>query len=127
MENKIKADTEVLFPGVEVEGYKVKPWRFGELADLSPMLGEIVQKVQAYGIKSLKDLSIRMVEVIPLILPYTPSIAAKTLGISEDEVRAWPINKATMILLTIMNQNLEYLKNCFGLAKMAASPKEMDN
>lgn len=125
-----KLDTEILFPEIEVKGYKIKPWVFGELVDLSPILSKIVKAIHAEGIKSLDCLVERMIELIPLMLPFAPEIIAKTLHIEEQEIRTWPIDKATVILLTIINQNLGYLKNCFGLVKSVAntSPEpEEDN
>ena len=45
-----KSDEQVLFPEVEIAGMKVKPWSFGALFDLSPLLGEVLDKAEERGI-----------------------------------------------------------------------------
>lgn len=119
-----KTDEQILFPGVEVEGYKITPWKFGELIDLLPMISQIIKVIQAEQVKSLNDLSDRMGNLIPLILPFTPEIIAKTLDIDLNEIHSWPLHKATVILLTIINQNLDYLKNSFGLVKLMTTQEK---
>jgi len=126
MPEKEKTETEVLFPEVDVEGYRIRPWSFGQFAKLMPVFRSIMIDVKKAGLilgdiegKTEQDVEKDAVEMVPEIMelaaPYAPVIIAITLGVSENEVESWDMVKGTTILLTIITQNVDYLKNSSGL------------
>lgn len=109
-----KTEMNTLFPEIEVQGYTIKPWTLGDLADMAMSIGQIIMSMRNYGI-TLEDIEKSIPELITIIFPYAPDIIAKTLKIDMGEARGLDPVKATEILLTILTQNIEHIKNSFGL------------
>jgi hypothetical protein len=116
-EKEKKSEINKLFPTAKGIDYEIKPWSLGNLADLSNVLGSLILKVREEEIK-IDDLDKKIPEMITWVLPYAPEIIAKTLNLDLKEVRDFPIDKATQIIITIISQNLEHLKNSFGLVDL---------
>jgi len=122
-ESQEKSELEILFPEIEVDGFTIRPWDFGKVASMGPILARIFAEVKKAGI-TLKDIDSRMEEAVMLALPWAPDIVAKTLNLDVEEVRQWKeLNKAFKIMLVIFNQNLEHIKNSFGLGGLKPNPK----
>lgn len=49
------------------------------------------------------------------VFPYIAQIISVTSGMSKDEADNLSLDKAMVFILTIVEQNLSFLKNCFGL------------
>jgi len=110
-------DSSALFP-VKVEGYEIKPWSFGQTIDLMPVWESVATRLQDKGI-ALKSITKNIPALIAAILPDTPHVLSITLGVPEDEIRAWDLKKASVVLLNVINLNLEHLKNLPGLVTQA--------
>jgi hypothetical protein len=110
-----KTNLEVLLPEVEIEGYVIKPWSFGKLMQMGPIIASIIPSMKDAGINE-ENIESRIEEVLLLFSPIAPIITSKTLGVKIDEVQAWDPGKGTLIFLTILSQNLERIKNSFGPA-----------
>jgi hypothetical protein len=113
-EPKEKTDAEVLFPEVEAGGFKVGPWTLGNVIDLAPIFRAMAVVVKERGIKPA-EAEKRIPELLELALPFAPQIISVTVGITPAEARNLSVPRASVILLTIVSQNLEHLKNFFGL------------
>ena len=64
---------------------------------------------------TFEDVEKRLGEIIPMLLPVAPAVIAKTIREDVAAVRAFPPNKATVLLLSILSMNIDHLKNSFGL------------
>jgi len=115
------SEIDILFPEIEVEGVKLRPWSLGQVADLAPSFMAIVKALRDSGI-AFSEIEARMEEFVLVISPHAPKIISITAKIPEAEVREWPLAKATVVTMAILNQNVEHLKNSFGLVR-AAAPK----
>ncbi len=113
-----KNEIEILFPEIEVEGVKVRPWSLGQLIDLAPIFESIAIDLKKRNVK-VEHLGTdeKINELILSFLPYVAKIISVTIKEDEKVVREWSLKKATAIILTIMTQNLEQIKNSFGLGK----------
>ena len=110
-----KSEIDILFPEIEVEGYKIRPWTFGQLVDMSPIFRAIMAEAIKDGI-TFENIDKSVPSLVMIALPYAPDVISKTLEIDREEVRGWrELNKATVVLLTIITQNLEHIKNSSGL------------
>jgi hypothetical protein len=121
-----KTETEILFPEQEVDGITVHPWTFGQIAKLSPIFRLIASDLRESEIP-VDELESRMSEVILIAGKYAPSIVAATINLPIAEVEQWPPEKGIKLLFTIISQNLEHIKNSFGLgiAKKVENPPEV--
>jgi len=108
-----KKGVEALMP-VKVEGYDIKSWSLGQVTDLAPVFERIAIRAADRGV-TMKTAMKSMGKVVPSVLPDAPLIIATTLGISLEEARDFELSKATVVILTIINLNIEYLKNVLGL------------
>ena len=113
-----KTDLEILFPEVEVEGVKVRPWSLGQLIDLAPIFESIAIDLKNRNVK-IEHLGAdeKINDLILSFLPHVAKIISKTIQEDESVVREWPLRKATATILTIITQNIEQIKNSFGLGK----------
>jgi len=130
-------DEQILFPGVEIEGYTVRPWALAQAVALAPTLGALVDIAKASGVgeillgfmdlidpgqggakdafaKAQKEVIGVLPGLIPKFLPHAPKILSVSLGVSEEEVGKMDLGKATVLLLSVVSQNVDYLKNFFG-------------
>jgi hypothetical protein len=138
----VKGDAGILFPDAQIEGYTIRPWTLAQAVALASTLGALVGIVKESGIgevlfkfmdllepgqgdakdafaKAQKEVAAVLPGLIPKFLPYAPKIIAVSAKISEEEAGALELGKATLLLLSIVSQNIEYLKNFFGPANLA--------
>ena len=116
----------ILFPEIEVDGIKVKPWSLGQLADLAPTLDGVFATLEKLDV-NLDNLTFSSLMKLQFsITPYLPKILSVTLSISEEEVREFDIGKTTRILGAIWTQNQENLGNALSLfgATLPELPEE---
>jgi hypothetical protein len=137
-----KDDAGILFPDAIVEGYKLRPWTLAQAVALAPTLGALVDIAKESKVgevlfkfmdlldsgqgdakdifaKAQKDVAAALPVLIPKFLPHAPKIISVSAGISEEEAGALDLGKATVLLLSIVSQNVDYLKNFFGPANLA--------
>lgn len=127
--DQIKDDLSILFPDIEIDGYTIRPWTFGNISDLAPEIGYLRTAFKNADLDidiDNIDLNADLIaQISELILPVAPQIIAKTTGKLVSEVRELEPDKALIILLKIIEQNINYLKNCFGsvMTAMNKAPK----
>lgn len=127
-----KTEMETLFPEKEIYGYSLKPWTLGKIARLSPHLGALKENVKEKNIdfdkifssvKSKKgqkaeDNQNAMLEglfdLAISVFPYIVPIISITTGMNLQEAEDLSIDKAVNFMVLIVEQNLSFLKNCFG-------------
>jgi hypothetical protein len=137
-----KDDAGILFPEAEVEGYKLRPWTLAQAVALAPTLGALIGIAKESKVgevlfnfmdllepgqgdtkdafaKAQKEMIAVLPGLIPKFLPHAPRIISVSAGISEEEAGSLELGKATVLLLSIVSQNIEYLKNFFGPANLA--------
>jgi len=130
-------DEQILFPGVEIEAYTVRPSALAQAVALAPTLGALVDIAKASGVgeillgfmdllgpaqggakesfgKAEKEVLSVLPGLIPKFLPHAPKILSVSLGASAEEVDRMDLGKATVLLLSVVSQNIDYLKNFFG-------------
>lgn len=138
------SDEQILFPDVEVEGYTIRPWTLAQAVALAPTLGALVEIAKESGVgevllgfmdlldpgqggakdafaKAQKDVMGVLPGLIPKFLPHAPKILSVSLGASEEEVSGMDLGKATVLLLSVVSQNVDYLKNFFGPGRVTAT------
>jgi hypothetical protein len=137
-------DEQILFPDVEVEGYTIRPWTLAQAVALAPTLGALVEIAKASGVgevllgfmdlldpgqggakddfaKAQKEVLSVLPGLIPKFLPHAPKILSVSLTVSEEEVGKMGLGKATVLLLSVVSQNVDYLKNFFGPGRVMAA------
>jgi hypothetical protein len=110
-----KSESEILFPEIEVEGIKIKPWSFGQLADVSPALRRMSAEAGLAGV-TIENIESRPMDIGLIMMAEAPEVVARTIGMPLVDVRAWPIEKSVPVFMAIVMQNLERIKNFFGPA-----------
>ena len=134
---KAASDEQILFPDAEVEGYTIRPWTLAQAVALAPTLGSLVEIAKESGVgeviwksmdlldpargdardasaKAQKEVLSVLPGLLPKFLPHAPKILTVSLGASEEEVGKMSLGKSTVLLLSVVSQNIEYLKNFFG-------------
>jgi hypothetical protein len=144
-----KSEEQILFPDEVVEGITLRPWSYGKLCEMAPIFYEARKTMKKEnlslsdvfkvdGVSQIQDLLQggsdvdieKMIDLggvfdfVILILPHSREIIARTIGLPSSEIEAWDLKKGTLIFLKIISQNLEHVKNLFGLrtAKKVESP-----
>jgi len=112
-----KTETEILFPSVMVNKYKVEPWGLVEIGQIVPIVSNIIATCKDKKINvSLENIETDLISAIPLIINDIITICAITVGATPEEIKAIsPRADNVHLIFTILNQNVEYLKNLPGL------------
>ena len=121
-----KTEGQVLSPGLEVGGFKVKPWSFEQFFDLLPVFvkGSMILKDKGIGIKEFESMggdSNQILSIISSLGPIIPEVVARTVERSIEEVNKMEFDRVVSIALVVLIQNVERIKNFSGLAKTAMS------
>ena len=121
-----KTEGQVLSPGIEVGGFKVKPWSFEQFFDLLPVFvkGSMILKDKGIGIKEFESMggdSNQILSIISSLGPIIPEVVARTVERSIEEVNKMEFDRVVSIALVVLIQNVERIKNFSGLAKAAMS------
>ena len=117
--------TDVLYPGVEVDGYKVEPWGLGEIEKLVPVFARVYAEMHKIPFavdkdgkkETLIDHLMKEENLIPMILALLPevkTVLCVTLNEKPETVEKFKVDQVIRLVLTIVNQNVGYLKNSFG-------------
>lgn len=141
-----KTEMETLFPEREIYGYVLKPWTLGKIAKLSPHLGALKENVKGKNIdfdnlfsdvkskitkgKKAEDNQNAVLEALfdlgIAVSPNLAAIIAITTGMSIQEAEDLSIDKAIHFTIMIIEQNLSFLKNCFGSVMKILEESKMD-
>jgi len=120
-ENKTKTDEEILFPEVTIGDLVIKPWTFGKLFEISALLEEVLDKMDAKSIK-LEDIApegfmsyTTVARLFTIASPEVLKIVALTTEKTEEEIKELSMQDGIKAVVTIYNQNKEIIKNALGL------------
>lgn len=121
-----KTEQEILYPGIQVAGFKVLPWSFDQFFDMLPVFlkGSDILKQNGIGMSDLEGLVERkdiekIISTLILFRPILPEIVSKTVGIEIEDVKRMEFDRVISITLVILIQNAERIKNFSGLSKKA--------
>lgn len=127
MKEAEKSDAEIMFPAIEIDGYKLKPWTWNQLVSVLPDIMNIMEKAKGSNIdfsliEEMANDPERKPELLKLLIPIliaigpsVPNIIAKTIGEDLEKIRSWDAYKILNIGLVIAVQNATRLKNSVGL------------
>ena len=121
-EKKKKSDEEILFPEVKIKvknmkgkekEYVIRPWSFGELVEISPLIENIFQDLKKRGtvIDPTNFTFDNMKDVYFSSIKHVGEIIAKTLKIEKAELSDLSVPSAVNLALGIFNANLDNLGN----------------
>lgn len=121
-----KTEEQVLSPGIEAGGFRVRPWSFEQFFDLLPIFvkGSMILKEKGIGIKEFESLGSNTNEILSVISslgPIIPEVVSRTIECPIDEINKMDFDRVVSIALIILIQNAERIKNFSGLAKTAMS------
>src|SRR3989304_6514278 len=124
-----KPEIQVLFPEIEVEGYKVRPWSLGQVVDLTPTFEMLAiefkrRKISLESLEKIeksKSMEGMIGELVFAFLPQVVRLLSISLREEEKIVREFPINKSGSLIVAVVSQNLSNIKNSFGLGKSILS------
>lgn len=127
MQTKKKSEEEILFSEVKIAGYKIKPWSFGTLFDISKSLEVVLDKAEEKGIiKELTESDIfRYTSIGKLFIISADEILkiiSITLGVDVEKVKQLSMPEGIKVAVAIFNQNKEIIKN--ALVPLLTGPKE---
>jgi len=110
---------EMLFPEKQVAGYTVRPWTLGQIEQLAECFERVAYKCIEKGITSApKNLEVELPKIIGAVLPEISTVLSVTIdGLSVKDAKKFDLGTATLLILTIVHQNMEYLKNSLGPLK----------
>jgi len=107
---------KTLFPEKVVDGYKVKPWSLGTVEELAPCLERLTLTFINKGI-TLDNAEEEAPKIIFSVLPEVSTVLAATLKKEVLEIKELPLDTIVALLLTVVTQNIAYLKNSFSPIK----------
>ncbi|MCK9597688.1 MAG: hypothetical protein M0R06_01530 [Sphaerochaeta sp.] len=122
MDQDGKDEQGILFPEIEVEGLILRPWSFGQLANMGPVLQKVMAEAKNCGFTPKDfdegeeiDLE-KFANLLLTVAPLVPEIVAKTTMLSRSEIDNWDPDKGVKVFLAILTQNMDKIKNSFGLS-----------
>jgi len=127
---KRKSDEEIIFAQEEIAGFKVKPWSFGVLFEISEMLDAIFTKLDHRGVDLKFDFSEgfasdlpKFIRIAAIAAPEVKAIIAITVDATEEEIEELDMKVGIKLLTTIFKQNFEIIKNALGLSLVMEKEK----
>ena len=122
-EKKEVAQTEeqILFPEHKVEAdgkeYVIKPWTFGQLVKVNPILEKVLDKLESKGTKiDLENFDVLMMKDIYLAaIPQVTALLIESLDITEDDINKMSITGALSLLMGVFAANVESFRSFFDL------------
>lgn len=108
--NEQKPDLSVLFPDIEVVGYKVRAWSLGKIERIAPHLERIIFEIKKRNLK-IEELIKDPTELFFSLINDIAPIISITTGEKIEVIRELPVEDAVKLALTIAQQNVGYLKN----------------
>lgn len=117
-EDKKKTDIETLCPEKIIEGFTLRPWSLRQTMLLMPIFSMLKDDIEGKGITIEKFLKFKPGDIFDLAIlfsPYLIDIMAITLNRPKEQIDNLDLDKAVILVLEIFDQNIIYLKNCFGL------------
>ena len=119
---KRKSDEEIIFAQEEIAGFKVKPWSFGVLFEISEMLDAIFTKLDHRGVDLKFDFSEgfasdlpKFIRIAAIAAPEVKAIIAITVDATEEEIEELDMKIGIKLLTTIFKQNFEAIRDIVKL------------
>lgn len=113
--DKKKSDEEILFPDTKVGKYIIKPWSFGMLFEISPMLDVVLGDMDKKNINiNFEDDFISyttLARIFALASIHVLSIISITLDVDEEEIRELSMEDGIKLAMIIYKQNYTTIKN----------------
>jgi len=104
--------------GVQIGMYIVKPWTIIQIAGLSRVFEDIYHELNKrnFTAKKLEDLvetqdESVLAEMLFVLMQYLPSLLVTTLHCTQEELESMPPEICSEITITMVKQNINYLKN----------------
>jgi ABC-type branched-subunit amino acid transport system permease subunit len=116
VEEQQTAGLATLIDAEVIGGYTVKPWTLGNLREFAPLLPKLIAALQAGGIRGLDDVEKNPMALLVIAAEHVPAVIALTLRIPVVKAEEIPLDAATLIALTIVRQNLAYIRKLLGPA-----------
>jgi len=113
-EKSEKLGAEDLVQEVKIAGYVVRPWSFGKVVQVTQHLDQITGLLSQSGVKVSELDEKDMGKIAKIVMPVAPLIMAITLDVDKEEIEKLKADDGILIMLTIVNQNIRYLKNFIG-------------
>lgn len=122
MTKKKKKDEDLqIFSEMKIAGIVLKPWSFGMLFDISPLLERVLQKATENGL--INELSsytdsipyATIVKIFTTAGPEMLKIIAMSTKQSEEKIKTLPMDKGIELAVAIFNQNKDVIKNALTL------------
>jgi len=129
---KKRSDEEILFPEVEIGGFKIKPWSFGVLFEISEMLDAIFVKLDQRNVdlkfnfdEGLASNMPKFIRIAAIAAPEVKAILAITIDVNDEVIENLDMKTGMNLLITIFKQNFETLKNVFTISSELIEPEEI--
>jgi len=114
-----KSEEQILFPEAVVDGITVKPWSFGMMFKVAPLVDSIITKIEAKGIDLDSDTLTLSWPVITKIFVCAADEIIKVISMTiekpKEEIETFGMETGVSLALTIFRQNSQTIKNAFGL------------
>ena len=111
-EETTKPEELILFPEIEIEGYVIKPWSYGQLVAISGDIQKIIDSFKEDDV-SLDEITYTFIG--SLFLKFSNellNIVSLTLEVDKKEIEdIRPFDKVFRIINVIYLQNKETIKN----------------
>lgn len=106
-----------LYTSTKIGKYEIKPWTLAKLELLLPVIQKVMSELKSKNI-TLEDAEKNIHEIIFTVLPEVKRILSITVNANEKEIASLDIGIIISMVLTIMQQNVEVLKNSLAPIKM---------
>ena len=107
-----KSDEEILFSGAEINGFKIKPWSFGILFEISEELDKIIYKLNLIidNKKAITNYT-TLLKLLTLVSDDLLFIISKTINLSKDKIKSLKLIDGISIIIAIYKQNIDIINN----------------
>lgn len=124
VEEITKSDEEILFSDTKIAGLVIKPWSFGKLFEISPILDRLISKVEERGVdKEIEERVLSggnisivfLMKLFPIFSSELFEIIKRTLAVDDATVNKLTIEEGVAIIRIIYTQNQSSIKNALSL------------
>jgi len=120
-EFKGKSEEEILFPEIEIDGFKIRPWTLGKLKRVNPCLERILGKLENKGIKlTLDNIENNLWDLYIAAIDEIITILSISLDVEEEKLEDIPIPQAIRLIFLVYKQNEDSIKNVSSLLQMTS-------
>ena len=113
---KKQTDLDALLSTVKVGNVEVKPFSLLQAEELLPEIQAIIAELKAEKI-TLKNLEKNIVKATQIVLPRVKTVLGDMLCMEIHEVESMPLVQVASIVLVVIRQNSDVLKNLIPLTQ----------